>query len=154
MTSDLQSLLTELRDYGHGDETETLRDRAIKEIERLATENTYLRAALAHSDQPCAYCTLPAERWGECRSGFPGCARGDDAVGCPHFGAELKYMELVGELRPHIDAINTAEEDRAKWAVGHPERHGFSARMKDDHVIISMTAGDWYKIRGIVDGRP
>jgi hypothetical protein len=121
---------------------------------QIREENTRLRAALANSELPCAYCTLPAEKWGECQHGFPGCARGDDALGCPHFGAEMKYRELIGELRPHLDALNAEEERRAKWALGHPERDGFLARMRDDHVIISMTAGDWYKIRGIIDGNP
>lgn len=64
----------------------------------VAEENTRLRAALAHSDQPCAYCTLPAERWGECQHGFPGCARADDAVGCPELGARMEADQLRATL--------------------------------------------------------
>lgn len=61
-------------------------------------ENTRLRAALAMSDQPCVYCTLPAEEWAKCCSGFPGCARADDAVGCPQLGAGLRADALAADL--------------------------------------------------------
>ncbi len=64
-------------------------------ILELQAENTRLRAALAMSDRPCVYCTLPADRWAECKSGFPGCARSDDAVGCPHLGDGLALAEAM-----------------------------------------------------------
>lgn len=63
--------------------------------EELENENTRLRAALAQSDQPCAYCSLSREDWLKCQHGFPGCARADDAAGCPELGAML----LVSDLR-------------------------------------------------------
>ncbi|UYW33675.1 hypothetical protein [Methylorubrum extorquens] len=53
-------------------------------------ENDRLRAALANSGGPCAYCNLSREDWAKCQSGFPGCDRADDAMLCPHFGAEME----------------------------------------------------------------
>ncbi|MBA9071860.1 hypothetical protein FHR71_005653 [Methylobacterium sp. RAS18] len=52
--------------------------------------NDLLRAALANSGGPCVYCTLPREEWVKCEHGFPGCGRADDAMLCPHFGAEME----------------------------------------------------------------
>jgi hypothetical protein len=66
-------------------------------IDALRDENTRLRAALANSDQPCVYCSLSAEDMSKCASGFPGCARADDAVGCPHLGAGLGNDALRAE---------------------------------------------------------
>jgi hypothetical protein len=57
-------------------------------------ENTRLRAALAQSDRPCVYCTLPADEWSKCAQGFPGCDRADDAMGCPHLGASIERDRL------------------------------------------------------------
>jgi hypothetical protein len=78
----------------------------VKERDAAREENTRLRAALANSDQPCAYCSLPAEEWAECQSGFPGCARGDDAMGCPELGAAMEREALLGLIRfalaPHV----------------------------------------------------
>ena len=65
-------------------------------LRRLSEENTRLRAALALSDRPCAYCSLPADKWAECQQGFPGCDRADDAMGCPHIGAALELARLRG----------------------------------------------------------
>lgn len=56
-------------------------------VSEINEENTRLRAALANSELPCAYCTLSKEDWGKCQSGFPGCGRADDAEGCPGIGA-------------------------------------------------------------------
>ena len=77
------------------------------EIERL-------RAALAQSDQPCAYCSLPAEEWAKCQHGFPGCARADDAMGCPHLGASLEVERLnaqVAVLREALGVIANTGQD-------------------------------------------
>lgn len=79
------------------------------EVARLRAENTRLRAALAHSKSPCAYCSLPAEEWNKCAHGFPGCARADDAMGCPELGARLLLDEAQGEvarLREALDHIS------------------------------------------------
>lgn len=92
-------LATLLRAIAQGTEAKASKQNAIlleaattlHEFIRVEAENTRLRAALAQSDNPCAYCTLPADKWAECKSGFPGCARADDAMGCPELGARLKY---------------------------------------------------------------
>ena len=55
----------------------------MSEVDELRKENDRLRAALAVSKDPCLYCNLPASEWSKCASGFPGCARGDDAMLCP-----------------------------------------------------------------------
>lgn len=75
----------------------------------LEAEITRLRAALAMSEGPCIYCSLPRERWAECSHGFPGCSRGDDAVGCPELGARLELENLTKAVqwRP----IDTAPKD-------------------------------------------
>lgn len=73
----------------------------------LASENARLRAALAQSDQPCAYCSLPHDEWAKCKSGFPGCDRADDAMGCPHLGASLeaeRYRAALQKIRDEISA--------------------------------------------------
>ncbi|MGU3387226.1 hypothetical protein ACLBYG_22140 [Methylobacterium sp. D53M] len=68
------------------------------EMERLRKENDHLRASLANSDGPCPYCNLPKEEWSRCASGFPGCARGDDAMLCPHVGGELEVEARFARL--------------------------------------------------------
>jgi transposase-like protein len=94
-------------------------DNVIAQLRRDEAENNNLRAALAHSELPCAYCSLPVEDWGKCKSGFPGCARADDASGCPHLGDGLVTFEaykiikkLIGVVDGHIsgslDVINEA----------------------------------------------
>lgn len=73
----------------------------------LAGENTRLRAALAQSDQPCAYCSLPRDEWAKCKNGFPGCDRSDDAMGCPHLGASLeadRHRAALQKIRDEIAA--------------------------------------------------
>ena len=64
------------------------------ELQDLTEENTRLRAALAQSPGACHYCQLPKEQWATCKSGFPGCARADDAFGCPEIGAMVEYAYL------------------------------------------------------------
>jgi len=75
----------------------SLLETSLADVKRELTvtqeENVRLRAALAQSELPCVYCTLPKERWSECIHGFPGCDRGDDAVGCPHLGDGLAFEE-------------------------------------------------------------
>lgn len=76
----------------------------------LTAENTRLRAALAQSKSPCAYCQLPAEEMARCRSGFPGCARADDMAGCPEFGASME----AHLLREQLAAVR-ADTERLDW---------------------------------------
>lgn len=73
-------------------------------------ENTRLRAALANSELPCAYCTLSKEDWNKCQSGFPGCGRADDAMGCAGLGAVRELTRMtVGELLPFPQHAPTNE---------------------------------------------
>lgn len=83
-------------------------DRLNAEIDHLRAESERLRAALAQSDQPCAYCSLPADEWAKCQSGFPGCARADDALGCPELGARLeneRLREYLGKAAESLDEV-------------------------------------------------
>lgn len=81
-------------------------------------ENTRLRAALANSQSPCVYCSLPADEWAKCQSGFPGCARADDAMGCPHLGSSLENIDLraaLAEARELLGAFYRADIDPHKY---------------------------------------
>lgn len=73
--------------------------------QKAEAENTRLRAALAQSDQPCAYCSLPADEWAKCASGFPGCDRADDAMGCPELGAALERDTLRARVKALEEAL-------------------------------------------------
>lgn len=81
------------------------------EIERLKAENTRIRAALAVSKDPCIYCSLPAEDWAKCQHGFPGCDRGDDAMGCQELGASLALKDAEAQ-RDAAEAARSAAEAR------------------------------------------
>jgi hypothetical protein len=73
----------------------------VGEIIALMDENDRLRAALAHSKDPCVYCSLPAEEMAKCRAGFPGCARADDMMLCPNFYAAFELeMRDKGDNDP------------------------------------------------------
>jgi hypothetical protein len=77
--------------------------------EEVVAENTRLRAALAMSERPCTYCSLPANEWAKCADGFPGCARADDANGCPELGAsmtsEVLRTAIQSAVRTLLDAV-------------------------------------------------
>lgn len=73
--------------------------------QKAEAENTRLRAALAQSDQPCAYCSLPAVEWAKCALGFPGCDRADDAMGCPELGAALERDDLRARVKALEEAL-------------------------------------------------
>jgi hypothetical protein len=77
-------------------------------------ENTRLRAALAQSDRPCVYCTLPADEWSKCAQGFPGCGRADDAMGCPHLGASIERDRLRKALEEI--AANPLPRSSIEWS--------------------------------------
>ncbi len=101
-------------------------DEMVEKIERerdeARAENTRLRAALAKSDQPCAYCSLPADEWAKCASGFPGCDRADDAMGCPELGAALRAEAAERErdaLAARVKALEEALEPFVIFHSGH-----------------------------------
>jgi hypothetical protein len=80
-------------------------------IEELEAENGRLRAALAKSKDPCPYCSLPAEDMAKCRSGFPGCGRADDMLGCSEFAAMLELharTEAEGPLKEALTVLARA----------------------------------------------
>lgn len=61
-------------------------------------EDRRFRAGVGMSANPCIYCRLPADEIAKCRSGFPGCARMDDRMGCPEFGAMLELHQANKEI--------------------------------------------------------
>lgn len=83
------------------EEVSEFSELARKQLADLKRENDHMRAALANGPGPCAYCDLPREDWSKCDRGFPGCARGDDAVLCPHVGAGMDEARLRAALE-HI----------------------------------------------------
>jgi len=56
---------------------------AESQLAEVSKENDKLRGLLAWGNDPCVYCTLPRAEMQRCRSGFPGCARGDDMMAMP-----------------------------------------------------------------------
>ena len=97
-------------------------------------ENIRIRAALAQSPGACAYCQLPKERWAECRSGFPGCGRLDDAQGCPEFGASMERDEIQKEL-----TAAQAEIERLKGVMRDAFLEGYWAGRAGKHDEASWT---------------
>ena len=83
-----------------------------RELAEATAENTRLRAALATSKDPCLYCQLPKDEMAKCRSGFPGCARADDLMGCPELGAALEVERLERELTEAKHRIRSLIEER------------------------------------------
>lgn len=100
-----------------------LANDAADRVEALRAENDRLRAAMAQSDGVCVYCSLPADEWSKCSSGFPGCARADDAMGCPELGARMH----VAEQRERIEALE-AEIARLKEERDTISTDGFDER--------------------------
>lgn len=82
-----------------------------RSMAEMLAEIARLRAVLARSKDPCVYCSLPAERWTECRSGFPGCARADDMMGCPEFGASMDAQDLRAEIAKLTEALDQLLDD-------------------------------------------
>ena len=77
------------------------------EIGDLKHDIARLRAALAQSKDACIYCQLPADEMAKCKSGFPGCARADDSMGCPEFGAAMRAMDLERAMLATADQLHT-----------------------------------------------
>jgi hypothetical protein len=83
------------------DEVAEFSELAKKQLTDLKRENDHMRATLANGPGPCEYCDLTRAEWSKCAMGFPGCARGDDAVLCPHVGAGMDETRLRAALE-HI----------------------------------------------------
>jgi hypothetical protein len=66
----------------------------------LKAENAALRGIVANADIPCVYCGLPKDDWAKCASGFPGCARMNDAQNAPG------YEEKLNEHMKEHEALN------------------------------------------------
>ena len=81
------------------------REEGQGEVRSLAKENDRLRAMLANSQQACIYCDLAQTEWNKCEHGFPGCARADDAMLCPHVGACLKAEGELKRIQGIIEAF-------------------------------------------------
>ena len=79
-------------------EAATALERVTRERDEALAENTRLRAALAQSELPCVYCSLPKDEWAKCAQGFPGCGRADDAMGCPELGAAMRAEAAEAKL--------------------------------------------------------
>lgn len=88
-----------------------------RELTEATSENNRLRAALASSKDPCVYCQLPKDEMTKCRSGFPGCARADDLMGCPELGAALEVERLERELAESEHRIRTLIEQRDGFRI-------------------------------------
>jgi hypothetical protein len=94
---------------------------AVKRLQTIQAENTRLRAALAQSDLPCVYCSLPADEWNKCQHGWPGCGRADDAMGCPELGAGMEVARLQEQVAMLRDVLRQAE-----YAIGnHIKSHSW-----------------------------
>lgn len=88
-----------------------------RELAEATAENNRLRAALASSKDPCVYCQLPKDEMAKCRSGFPGCARADDLMGCPELGAALEVDRQERELTESKHRIRTLIEQRDGFRI-------------------------------------
>lgn len=120
--TDLETRSEILPDAGStpGALAEALR-RTVHERNEATAENMKLRAALANSKDPCAYCSLSKEDWAKCQSGFPGCARADDAMGCPELGAMLELDGAKARIA-ELEKLAVPEEKRRSAATLTAER--------------------------------
>lgn len=87
------------------------------EVERLNRENDHMRASLANGGGACSYCSLPKEGWSKCRSGFPGCARADDAMLCPHVGASLDAEVALEAAKQDTARLDRLDADDAAFFI-------------------------------------
>lgn len=135
--TDIDGLIERLRslsraehdDISIGDEAATALADMRGKLEAAEGENTRLRAALANSDQPCAYCSLPKDEWAKCQHGFPGCDRADDAMGCPELGASLDLSRIRALL---VEAVEGLKPFERALAVINPLPHENRAVLGDD----------------------
>ena len=108
---------------------------AMSGLRALRLENDHMRAALANGPGPCRYCALPRAKWQECSAGFPGCARGDDAVLCPHVGAALGSDRDAARYRWLRDVGD------ATWRP-FGLREGYSAEQADAEIDKAIAKAD------------
>ncbi len=99
---DIGELITRLRRYTERatqdfDGRDEWFIEAASALEGLAAENARLRAALAQSELPCVYCSLPREEWAKCSSGFP-----DAVLSKPGF--EIAFAFALGRHWPGMSA--------------------------------------------------
>lgn len=88
------------------------RDSMRANLSAVESENTKLRAALAHSKEPCVYCQLPADEQAKCESGFPGCARADDQMGCPHLYSTYETSQAVSYVEDILKGLTVPLTER------------------------------------------
>lgn len=125
-----------------------------RELTEATAENIRLRAALASSKDPCVYCQLPKDEMAKCRSGFPGCGRADDLMGCPELGAALEADELKRELADANHRIRRLIEERdsariqadQKWKL----REEFEALLGTNEVEVGVEKIK--KMKAFIDG--
>lgn len=86
------------------------------EIERLTRENSWLRAYTGQSAKECIYCRLGAAEQAQCKSGFPGCARGDDQMLCREVGVGLER----DRLRAALNRYGQHDDDCSCWNTDPP----------------------------------
>jgi hypothetical protein len=81
-----------------------------------------------------------------CRSGFPGCGRADDLVGCPELGASLEN----NQLRTRIAELETALRPFASNKYNYtPAGNG---NTEQAHVYCS--SDDLRRARAALDSKP
>lgn len=119
------------------DEWKRLAKVAKADLAAIRAENTRLRAALAMSDRACTYCSLPADEWGKCEHGFPGCARSDDASGCPELGAAFELEAARAEIARLREALAEEREENL-W---HAYNTGNELAGEWSHLF--MSDGEW-----------
>lgn len=111
-------------------------------------ENDHLRGLVGNLKIPCVYCGL--ENMGECRSGFPGCARADDImIGEDAFIRGLsekakRYEDALTKIknwRRHAEVAAFAQEILDGNAPVSSDRQGPDALPGDEHKDDPGTAG-------------
>lgn len=129
---EVQSMLSEVQKIQPGGSppyggpvqlTKWIVSETLRKIENLKSDNAQLRqendqfrAMLGNSAKPCIYCGLSAKDQIKCESGFPGCARADDQMLCPHFAAEMKAEQRIAELgKDYRVRFETISPYRNEW---------------------------------------
>lgn len=102
-------------------------------------ENERLRAALANSELPCIYCSLPKDEWSRCQNGFPGCDRADDAMGCPELGAAMERDALRAELVAAVEHVRNTDEACDRYAA---ERDALRDALREALRFVCMVPGN------------
>jgi hypothetical protein len=141
-----------------------LMDYAVR-LRKSEAENTRLRAALATSKDPCVYCSLPADEMAKCASGFPGCGRADDLMGCPELGASLqlrdanaRIAELEAALKPfaNLRCMTEASDEGEAWDTPDmPDSVGFEITLATTaDGACDLTLGQFRRARAVLASKP